>query len=242
MVNAGRAGASSSPNGSFWRVWGQFPCINVTIISIKTGAGGEFRRIELSDGSFFSFKTGYLPPVFVDESLFNPGTAEGRDINADEEAGFRFASACLRAEKAALQLIARAEQTIAGLSRKLEKRGHGTACVRAVLSQLAELALVDDCRYARLWLESRASSRASSPRRLLAALCARGIDREDAERALRSVLDSETEAALLARYAKKILRSRRSAAPSFSLKHALRGEGFSRAAVEIFLEQEGAER
>ena len=213
----------------------------MTIVSIKTGTGGELRRIELSDGSFFSFKTCYLPPVFIDEGLLTPGEAEGREINGDEETAFRFASACLRTEKAALQLIARAEQTVFGLSRKLEKRRHDSACVRAVVSRLAELELLDDRRYAQLWLESRVGSRASSPRRLLAALCARGIDREDAEPVLKFVLDAEGEAALLARYAKKMLRSRRSSSPAFSLKYTLRNEGFSHAAIQCFLDETGAD-
>ncbi|MCL2128065.1 MAG: regulatory protein RecX, partial [Treponema sp.] len=98
----------------------------MTIVSIKQDAGGELRRMELSDGSLFSFKTCYLPPVCEDESLCGPG-AEGLEISAAEEEGFRFASSCLRAEKAALRLIARAEQNVFGLARKLEKRGHDAA-------------------------------------------------------------------------------------------------------------------
>jgi regulatory protein len=214
----------------------------MTIVSIKTGTGGELRRIALSDGSFFSFKTCYLPAGFIDEGLLTPGEAEGREINRDEETAFRFASACLRAEKAALQLIARAEQTVFGLSRKLEKRRHDAACVRAVVFQLAELQLVDDRRYAQLWLQSRIGCKASSPRRLLAALRARGIDRDDAEAVLQSVLHTEdAEPALLARYAKKILRSRRASAPAFSLKYTLRNEGFSRAAIQCFLDEAEAD-
>jgi regulatory protein len=209
----------------------------MTIVSIKSGTGGELRRVELSDGSFFSFKTCYLPPVFIDEGLLAPGAAEGREINSDEAAAFRFASACLRAEKTALQLIARAEQTVLGISRKLEKRGHDSACVRAAVSRLVELALLDNRRYAQLWLESRIGSRASSPRRLLAALCARGIDRDDAESVLQSVLDAGDELALLSRYAQKIQRSRRARTAAFSLKYTLKNEGFSTAAVQCFLDR-----
>ena len=209
----------------------------MTIVSIKSGTGGESRRVELSDGSFFSFRTCYLPPVFIDEVLVTPGAADGRQINSDEEAAFRFASACLRAEKAALRLIARAEQTVFGISRKLEKRGHDSACVRAAVARLVELALLDDRRYAQRWLESRVGGRASSPRRLLAALYARGIDRDDAEPVLQSVLAAGDECALLTRYAQKLQRSRRSRSPSFSLKHALKNEGFSTAAVQWFLDE-----
>jgi regulatory protein len=207
----------------------------MTIISIKAGTGAEFRRLELSDGSFFSFKTCYLPPVFLDE-LSTPGLEEGREITLIEEAGFRHASACLRTEKAALRLIARAEQCLFGLRGKLERRGHDSACVNTVLARLAELELIDDCRFARFWLETR-MLRASSPRRLLAGLRSRGIDRDDAEAALKAVLDDETEFSLLQRYVKKLRRLRK-AANTAPLKYTLKSEGFSTAAVERFLEED----
>jgi SOS response regulatory protein OraA/RecX len=217
----------------------------MTIVSIKSGTGTEFRRLELSDGSFFSFKTCYLPPVFVDESLYTPGTAEGREISAGEEAGFRFAAACLRVERAALRLVARAEQCFFGLSRKLERRGCDSACVRLVLARLAELELVDDCRFARLWLETRLQ-RAGSPRRLRAGLHARGIDRNDAAAALQAILDTETDSILLDRFVRKQRRLRRGRGvadqaggdPFRSLKFALKNEGFSTAAIQRFLEAE----
>jgi regulatory protein len=211
----------------------------MTIISIKTGADDDLRRVEFSDGSLFSFKINYLPPECTDEGLYTPGVAEGRALNSDEEEGFRFASACLRAEKAALQLIARAEQTAFNLTLKLEKRGHDSACVRAVIARLCELGLLDDCRYARLWLESRLN-RTSSPRRLLAALRSRGIDRHDAEDALQHTLDAETEQRLLERYAQKLRRKLgddNSAAARRELRHALKGEGFSLSAIQIFFEE-----
>lgn len=210
------------------------------IVSIKPGTGSELRRIELSDGSFFWFKTCYLPPVFINESLFTPGIAEGRKISASEEEGFRFASACLRVEKAALRLIARAEQCLFGLSRKLEQRGHNSVCVRSVIARLVELELVDDRRFARFWLESRLQ-RSASPRRLVAGLCSRGIDRNDAEAAQKAVLDSDTEFMLLERFVQKQRRLRqrgntadKTGNPYLSLKFILKSEGFSKNAIQRF--------
>ena len=212
----------------------------MTIVSIKQDAGGELRRMELSDGSLFSFKTCYLPPVCEDESLCGPG-AEGLEISAAEEEGFRFASSCLRAEKAALRLIARAEQNVFGLARKLEKRGHDAACCGAVVSRLCGLGLLDDSRYARLWLESAVNRQAASPRRLLAGLRSRRISRKDAEDALRAVLDEGGELRLLERYVQKILRKSKTAGggegDSRRLKYLLKGEGFSSAAVRDFFDE-----
>jgi regulatory protein len=214
----------------------------MNIISIKTGADEDVRRIELSDGSIFSFKIGYLPPVNANENLYTPGMAEGLEISTAEEEGFRFASACMRAEKAALQLIARAEQTVFGLSRKLEKRGHDMPCIRAVISQLCDTGLLDDRRYAGLWVESRISQRASSPRRLLAALCAR-VDRHDAEAALKEVLGEEAEQQLLERYVQNLQRGQtgnsNEVAPADlrSLRYTLKNEGFSTQAIQQFFNE-----
>jgi regulatory protein len=224
----------------------------MTIVSLKTESKVELltfneqltkseqpafsglNRIELSDGSLFSFRICYLPPELQNTRLYDPSTAEGREITAAEEAAFRHASACLRAEKAALRLIARAEQCTRGIARKLEKRGHESICVSAVISRLSGLRLLDDSRFARLWLESRLRH-ARSPRRLLSSLCARGIDRNDAEAALKTMLDEEAEFVLLTRFAKKYARKASGRENvTRSLKYLLKSEGFSHAAIRRF--------
>jgi SOS response regulatory protein OraA/RecX len=141
----------------------------------------------------------------------------------------------LRVEKVALRLIARAEQCTGGLTRKLEKRGFDSACIDEVISKLTELKLLDDNRFSRLWLESRLRL-PRSPRRLLISLCARGIDHDDAQTALKNVLDEDTELALLARFAKKY--SRKAKGEPRLLKHLLKNEGFSRGAINRFLGEE----
>jgi SOS response regulatory protein OraA/RecX len=97
---------------------------------------------------------------------------------------------------------------------------------------------VDDSRYARLWLDARISCRASSPRRLLAALCAKGINRDDAQAALTAALDADAEYLLLSRYAEKLLRSRRPPAETKAFKYTLKSEGFSSAAIQRLLDDE----
>ncbi|MDR0624099.1 MAG: recombination regulator RecX, partial [Treponema sp.] len=178
----------------------------MTVISIKTGTDGELKRIELSDGSLFSFRNCYLagfsggpadraaPEGWVDR------LAGGDEISAGEEEAFRFAAICLRAERAALRLTARAEQTSRGLFRKLARRGFDDPCISTVLRRLGELGILNDRRFAGLWLRSRLARRAESPRKLLAGLRSRGIDREDAEGALKSLLDFQYESALLRGY------------------------------------------
>jgi regulatory protein len=220
----------------------------MTIISVKTENDGESKHIELSDGSAFSFIPWYLPPDFSDTGTDTepcvPEIYNGQELNAEKEAGLRFASECMAAQKAALKLIARAEQSPLGLLYKLEKRGHDGNCIHQVLSRLAELNLVDERRYARLWLESRLARRADSPRHLLSGLCARGIDRNYAESAIKAALDTDTELALLKRYVQKLknrtnftkIINRNTTEPERPLTFYLKGQGFSFSVIEIFIE------
>jgi regulatory protein len=200
----------------------------MTIVAVKSGSGADIRRIELSDGSLFSLKVCYLPSVFFDDDRYTPG----REISPGEEESFRFASACLRGEKIALRLVGRAEQTSLGIVRKLQKAGYSPPCARAVLARLEKLGIVDDSRYARLWLQARLAGKAEGPRRLLAALRRRGISRQDAEETLRAVLDSAGERALL----EKFLKKKRLSGEEPGISNILRGEGFSPSLIREFRE------
>jgi len=223
----------------------------MTIVSIKIEADGELRRVGLSDGSFFSFRICYLPPSFDEESLYDPdrlaATAEGLELSPEEEEGLRFASACLEAETIALRLIARAEQTAFGLGRKLGKRGCGSDCANTVISRLCDMGLLDDRRYACLWLESRLYRQGSSPLRLLAALRSKGIDRDDAESALREVLDDDAELRLLECFVRKKpldvrgvdFQGEDDSSARRSIRYRLKSEGFSSLAIERLFDNLG---
>jgi regulatory protein len=189
------------------------------IISLKQEHSSQI-RIGLSDGVLFSLKTDYLPDDFVFGDL-------PQEISDEEAAHLRFAGACLRAEKAAANLVANAEQTRFGLSRKLESRGHAGACVNAVMSLMEANNIVNDERFARTWVDSRLSRKADSPRSLLAALCNRGIDRRTAQSAIKSVLDAETELSLLKKFIAK------NEVETTGRRQRLKYEGFSPDVIEM---------
>jgi regulatory protein len=213
----------------------------MTLVSLKSGTenGAEFIKITLSDDSALSLKTCYLPQTASDPFLWE----EGREISSVEEDDLRFASACYHTERAALRLITRAEQTQTGLSWKLEHRGHDRAGVLVVVSRLVSLGLVDDERYAGLWIRSRlacGSGKVSTPRKLSAALRNRGIHSATAGKVLKNILDAETELALLERYVERISsgtgNSVQALASGFSLRGILKFEGFSQAVLSIYFE------
>jgi len=163
-----------------------------------------------------------------------------REIASGDEAAMCQASACLRAEKTALRLIARAEQCTNGLRLKLEKKGYETACIDTVIDRLTSLQLLDDSRFARLWLTSRIRL-PRSPKRLFTALRARGIDHDDAGAALKNVLDDDAEYAMLLRFVRKYMRktARKNESEDVirSLKYMLKSEGFSSVAIQRYLEE-----
>jgi len=149
-----------------------------------------------------------------------------REPSLSEEKSFSFTADFYRVEKAALRLIARAEQNSQGLTAKLLRRSFDADVVKDVVSSLLERHLVDDTRYAELWIRSRLSNhKAQSPLGLLAALEKRGINRDSSRKILNKVLDHETEYALLSTYMnnKRFPENKK----PISLRAHLKYEGFS---------------
>ena len=130
-----------------------------------------------------------------------------------------------KAEKAALSLISRAEQNSLGLRFKLERKGYDAALVQEVINRLTEKNLLNDERFAELWIRSCLARKRPSPLWLRVSLEKRGINSELALRAIKKVLDDETEYALLLKYIEKMDISREKEPGYF--KNQLKFEGFS---------------
>jgi SOS response regulatory protein OraA/RecX len=127
------------------------------------------------------------------------------------------------AEKAALRLVARAEQSQNGLLRKLRARGWSLAAAREAVSRLTESKLVDDGRFARLWADARLIRKIHSPRDLMTQLQSRGIARQTAKEAVQNAVAAYGEEKLAAAY----LENNPKKETSSALKAKLRAEGFS---------------
>jgi regulatory protein len=150
-----------------------------------------------------------------------------------DEEDLPFDSDCIKAEKIALRLIARAEQSVSGLTVKLEKRGVDSSTARKVISSLLEKKLLDDTRYAELWIRAKLGKKASSPLSFLVSLEKRGIDRESSLNAIRKVLDEETEYSLLLRFIDNMDLTIKE---SGFLRTRLRQERFSPETIERFFD------
>jgi len=130
------------------------------------------------------------------------------------------------AEKAALNLVRRAEQNSLGLTAKLEKRGFSSTVVKEVIERLLDKNLLNDTRFAELWVRSRLSNKKPlTPLWLLSSLAKKGVDRKSSQKALEKVLDPETEYTLLLNYAEK---------SNISGKGLLKREGFSPGVIDRY--------
>jgi regulatory protein len=213
--------------------------LQMTIESVKLGASSNLYRVGLSDGSLIYCQTDYIAPGLDSNEVL----IIGRVLKPFEADALRHSSACYRAEKAALNLVTRAEQSAAGLSRKLLKKGHAADCVQAVLARLIDTGLVSDERYAQAWLRGRIN-RGDSPRNMREGLRRRGIDAKTVDTALEAALDADAEEALLEKRLKVLAAKKRpKSRPSLqawneqALRKILRHEGFSSELINRFNEE-----
>ena len=154
-----------------------------------------------------------------------------------EEKDTPFDTDCIKAEKIALRLIARAEQNSSGLTAKLEKRGVDPFIARQVISCLLEKKLLDDERFAQGWIRAHLrGKKALSPLWFLVSLEKRGLKREISLSAIDKILDEETEYSLLLEYIEKI--DVHFMENSSFLRNKLRYERFSSATIDRFFDLE----
>jgi regulatory protein len=151
------------------------------------------------------------------------------------EKDLTFDADCIKAEKIALRLIARAEQSSSGLTFKLEKRGIDPSIARQVISGFLEKKLLDDERFAESWIRAHLrGKKALSPLWFLVSLEKRGIKGEISLNAIDKILDEETEFSLLLKYTEKIdLYFKEN--PGF-LKTKLKHERFSSEVIDKFFD------
>ena len=145
-----------------------------------------------------------------------------------------------KAEQAALRLIARAEQCSWVLTYKLEKKKFNPHIIKDLIKHLEELDLVNDLRYAQLWLKSKIRNGNKAPRMLNMQLIAKGLDREIVKTALDSVLTLEAETALLRRCITKFDQYKNNINKNntkTAIRSFLKMQGFSADAINLYMEE-----
>jgi regulatory protein len=136
----------------------------------------------------------------------------------------------------ALSLLAAAEHCTKGLERKLLFRGYSEEEVAETLERLAAENILNDRRFAELWIEFRQRRKDEGGRRLAAGLLRRGVNRDTAEEAVKA-------AARTGGYRSCLLRARENAlARGCEGEHALVAflirKGFSRSEIKQCVDSE----
>ena len=149
----------------------------MVISRVEEVSAGCIKIITESGPSFFihSSYLSLVPPeqivsgsVFIEEK-------EDDIINA----GLAFA-----VEKKALEYLSRAEQSRAGLYRKLKVKKFEKTAIDKALDHLESASYLSDMRFARAWLNNRKITHSEGRSKLACELAARGIDKETSATAL----------------------------------------------------------
>ena len=100
-----------------------------------------------------------------------------------------------RAKARALHLLNDMGRTEAGLLQKLKMGGYPDCVIEEAMAYVKSFGYVNDAQYARSFIEGRKTKK--SRRELYAALCRKGIAREEAEQALKECYDGEDSRAAI---------------------------------------------
>lgn len=186
-------------------------------------------QIRLSEGTSFLVR-----PEYAKGSIDFSRLTEGSLIGASEKEALLFASSCYRIEREALRYISRAEQTKKGLFQKLHKKGHDRDQISRVIQFLENKGLVDDERYAASYISYRLGRGLYTPRQLLRALVARGIELALARQVYHRRVSPLQEREMLLRFVQK---KGIADFPSSKLKQSLMQAGFRKDLVTEYLLQ-----
>ena len=141
----------------------------------------DYRLVEVDRGRFAS-----LPA----ESLIGLGLVVGGEIGPRVLARLQELADLEGAHRAALRALARRAHARHDLRRRLLQKQHPPAAVDGALARLAAQGLLDDAAFARDYAGVKAA-RGRGPARLIKDLLAQGVERGEAEAAVRAALADE---------------------------------------------------
>lgn len=200
--------------------------VNLFITAIsKRGSSGSGFTVGISEGSSF-----FVSKKFCDE---NPLEID-REIDEDFLAKLEFESDCVMALQKARDLIGRAEQSSGGLYVKLKKKGFSDGACKIAVERVCQLNLINDERFAELWISSRLRSHPEGKSALFKGLLSRGVKSKSAKYALeQNLTEEDLRRAVLKAGIKLIVKYRDS---DQQVKQALYRRGFTNREIQYFLE------
>jgi len=141
-------------------------------------------EITISDGSSF---------VINEEIIRMYQLYEGMEIDSDTIENLKKENEVLAVKEKALDIVSRSEQSGYMLKNKLIKKGFDKQAISIILSQFYKNGIIDDRRFAEMWISARVKRKREGRIKLLAELSARGISRDIADAVLQEALPPEME-------------------------------------------------
>lgn len=165
------------------------------IVSVRKGAGGAVHAVA-EDGSLFISRDEYFTAASSAESeAWLPNSQPPFDTS---DLALAVAAAAFSAEKAALSLLARAEQHRAGLAMKLSAKSFPKDSIRLALDRLETTGFLSDRRYAGAWIRQRLRRHAEGPLSLASELASRGVARSAVKDAISDELGGDEKPRIIA--------------------------------------------
>ena len=144
-----------------------------------------------SGEGYFILQEG-LSPFFISERLFvSKDLPLGQPISEEVANSLRDEQLLLNCREQALQYLFRREHTAFELKQKLLKKNYSQDHIDLTLEALARQNLLSEYRYAHSFILSRQRKNPEGKMLLRQRLLAKGVNREDAERALEEAFTEE---------------------------------------------------
>ena len=209
--------------------------VSLDILRIKQISSGVY-ELTPDVGSAFFLRDVYLS---LDKSrqlvirMTSRLDVQQETLDAETGEDILHAAVVYSCEKAAMSYLARAEQSRAGLTRKLLAKSIDKYVVAQSLDYLESVGYLDDYRFAGAWLRNRSIDHAEGRTRLAAELASRGVGREAVKKALDEFFDEVDIVEVCKKAVKKLERKK---VPREKWYASLTRSGFSHSVIKQVLQ------
>jgi regulatory protein len=194
--------------------------VRIVRLDPPRGRWGD-QRVTFADGTRLRVRSADIAAL---------GLAEGDEVGDDALATLRLQDAIAGARVFAYRLLAIRPRSRHEMLTRLQMRRVPPSATGQLLDELERDGLLDDARFARLWIDGRVAHRPAGAVRLRAELRRKGIDRRVIDDAVNDRLDPEDEAALALAAARTLARRYQTADRKTAYRRlaaALERRGFS---------------
>jgi len=170
--------------------------VRIARLDPPKGRWGD-QRVTFADGTRLRVRPADLAAL---------GLAAGDDVGDDALESLRLQDAIAGARAFAHRLLTIRPRSRHEMQTRLQMRRVPPSVTSHILDELERDGLLDDARFARLWIDGRVAHRPAGAVRLRAELRRKGVDRRVIDDAVKDRLDPEGEAALALAAARALAR------------------------------------